>query len=301
MANIKELRGRIRSVTGIAQLTKAMEMVASMKLRKVQGKAQSSRPFANEIRALIEHLDEFVGPDADIPLFRRRTVRTSGILLITSDRGLCGSYNSNILARFHEFEDEIKAAAPDRKIKVYCYGRKGYSYLTRRGYDVARYFVDPPLDKADYLAVKIVGQALMEAFESGVVDEVRLCYTNFVSVARFEPRLDAFLPVTSMPVGDAALGTSRDKAASSSVDYLMEPDPLTIFNRLIPKYLEIAIWDAMLQSLASEYAARRMAMKGATDAASRMRNELRRIYNRARQEGITRELLDIVGGANAVS
>jgi F-type H+-transporting ATPase subunit gamma len=296
MANIKELRGRIRSVTGIAQLTKAMEMVASMKLRKVQGKAQASRPFASEIRALIEHLDEHVGPDADIPLFRRRKVMTTGILLITSDRGLCGSYNANVLSRFHEFEDEIKAAHPERKLKIFCYGRKGYSYLTRRGYDVARYFVDPPLDKADYRTVRLVGEALMEAFEDGTVDEVRLCYTHFASVARFEPRLDAFLPVTTLPVGEAAKGSPK-----GDVEYLLEPDPVTIFNRLVPKYLEIAIWDAMLQSLASEYAARRMAMKGATDAASRMRKDLRRIYNRARQEGITKELLDIIGGANAVA
>lgn len=296
MANVKELRNRIKSVTSIAQITRAMEMVASMKLRKVQGKALANRPYTEEIRALLEHLDEFVGPDASVPLFQRRDVKTTGILLLTSDRGLCGSYNSNVLARMHEFEDEVRAHDPQRRLKFFCYGKKGYSYLYRRSYDIERYFVEPPIDKADFTAAKNVSTALVEAFESGVVDEVRLCYTRFVSAARFQPVLEAFLPVTTLPIGEAAKGSPKGTA-----DYLLEPDPVTIFNRLVPRYLEIVVFDAILQSLASEHASRRMAMKGATDAASRMRRELRMKYNRARQENITKELLDIIGGANAVS
>ena len=289
MANLKELRGRIKSIGSIAQITKAMEMVASMKLRKVQGKAVANRPYTLDIRAMVEHLAGSCGEEAGLSLLRRREVRTSGVFLITSDRGLCGSYNANVLGTFTGWKDEVLAAHPERKIKLFCYGKKGYSFLNRRGYDIERFFVEPPLDKADFSAARMVAQALVAAFEDGTVDEVRLFYTHFASVARFRPSNDAFLPV-GIEVGSEGW---RD-------DYILEPSPEMIFDRLIPRYLETMVYDAMLQSLASEHASRRMAMKGATDAATSMGKDLKKIYNRARQENITRELLDIIGGANAV-
>ncbi|MCB9885233.1 MAG: ATP synthase F1 subunit gamma [Planctomycetes bacterium] len=293
MANLKELRGRIKSVASIAQITRAMEMVASMKLRKVQAKAQSFHPYTEEIRYMIERISGKVASEGDVPLFTRREVQTVGILVITSDRGLCGSYNSNLLFGLKRYADELIAAG--KKVKFWCYGRKGYAWLTRRGFEVERFFVEPPLDRADFTAAKMIGQALVEAFTDGTIDEAKLYYTRFVSMIKFAPTNEGFLPISTIEVGKGAGDSSYD------LDFLLEPDAAAVFNRLMPRYLETVVFDAMLQSLTSEHASRRMAMKGATDAAVRMNKGLKKIYNRARQENITKELLDIVGGASAVS
>lgn len=292
MANLKELRGRIKSVASIAQITRAMEMVASMKLRKVQAKAQSFHPYVAEIRQMIEALAGKVASEGDVPLFLGREVKTVGFLVIASDRGLCGSYNSNLLFGLKKVVDALQAEG--KRAKFWVYGRKAYAWLTRRGFAVERFFVEPPLDKADFTSAKLVGQALVEAFTGGAVDEVRLYYTRFQSMIKFVPSDAPFLPIRSIQVGEAAAGPR------TAQDFLLEPDATTVFNRLLPRYLETVVFDAMLQSLTSEHASRRMAMKGATDAAVRMNKGLKKVYNRARQENITKELLDIVGGANAV-
>lgn len=293
MANLKELRGRIKSVASIAQITRAMEMVASMKLRKVQAKAQSFHPYVEEIRHMIEALAGKVSGEADVPLFQGREVKTVGFFVVASDRGLCGSYNSNLLFSLKKVADALLAEG--KQVKFWVYGRKAYAWLTRRGFAVERFFVEPPLDKADFTAAKLVGQALVDAFTGGVVDEVRLYYTRFQSMIKFVPTDAPFLPIRSIAVGDAAAPKAYE------LDFLLEPDATTVFNRLMPRYLETVVFDAMLQSLTSEHASRRMAMKGATDAAVRMQKGLKKVYNRARQENITKELLDIVGGASAVS
>lgn len=293
MANVKELRGRIKSVSNIAQITKAMEMVASMKLRKVQARALSSRPYTEEIVKLGRHLSDCVGGDAELPLFKARDVKTTGVFVVTSDRGLCGAYNANVVSRLHRYIDKLKAEH-GRECKLYIYGRKGYGYFHRRGFKVEKFFVEPPLDKMDFDAARQVVKELVSAFENGVVDEVRVFYTSFLSTARFAPNELEFLPVPSSELED-------DVDHSMEFDYLLEPDPETLLNLLLPKYLETVIYGAMLESLAAEHASRRIAMKGATDAATRMRVDLRRIYNRARQESITKELLDIIGGTAAVS
>lgn len=294
MANLKELRVRIKSVASIAQITRAMEMVASMKMRKVQGKAQSFHPYTDEIRHMIEHIAGRVQSDAELPLFAAREVKTTAIFLLTSDRGLCGAYNSNLLLELRRLIEATKAQDPARKFKFYVYGRKGYTWLTRRGYDVERFFVEPALDKADFDSAKLVGQALVEAFLSGAVDEVKIFYSRFASMIKFVPTTLPFLPVTTVAVG-------QQEKKGFERDYLLEPDAETVLNRLLPRYLETVVFDTMLQALASEHSSRRMAMKTATDAAVRMNKQLKKVYNRARQENITKELLDIVGGASAVS
>ncbi len=294
MANLKELRVRIKSVASIAQITRAMEMVASMKMRKVQGKAQSFHPYTEEIRLMINRLASLVQSEADLPLFQSRaTIATTGIFLLTSDRGLCGSYNSNLFSELRRQIEAIKAQDPQRKLKFFVYGRKGYAWLTRRGYDVERFFVEPQLDKATFDSAKIVGNALVEAWQKGVVDEVRVFYSRFQSMIKFVPTSLPFLPITSIAVG-------ADADQKFELDFLLEPDATTVMNRLLPRYLETVVFDAILQALASEHSSRRMAMKTATDAAVRMNKQLKKVYNRARQENITKELLDIVGGASAV-
>lgn len=293
MANLKELRGRIKSVASIAQITGAMEMVASMKLRKVQSKAQGFAPYTAEIRDMIFRIAAKVAGEEDVPLFTAREVKTVGIFLISSDRGLCGSYNSNLLAALRKKVDELQAEG--KQVKFWVYGRKGYAWLQRRGFEVERFFVEPPLDKADFAAAKHVAEELVEAFTSGAVDELRMFTTRFQSMVKFVPTDAAFLPIKTIAVGEDA------EEQKLELDFLIEPDATTVFNSLMPRYLETVVFDAMLQALTSEHASRRMAMKGATDAAGRMQKDLKKIYNRARQESITKELLDIVGGASAVS
>ncbi len=293
MANLKELRGRIKSVASIAQITGAMEMVASMKLRKVQSKAQGFAPYTAEIRDMIFRIAAKVAGEEDVPLFQAREVKTVGVFVISSDRGLCGSYNSNLLAALRKKVDALQAEG--KRVKFWVYGRKGYAWLQRRGFDVERFFVEPPLDKADFASAKLVAQELVDAFSSGQVDEMRMFTTRFQSMVKFVPTDAAFLPIKTIAVGEDA------EQQKMELDFLIEPDATTVFNALMPRYLETVVFDAMLQSLTSEHASRRMAMKGATDAAGRMQKDLKKIYNRARQESITKELLDIVGGASAVS
>lgn len=302
MANIKELRGRIKSIANIAKITKAMEMVASMKLRKVQNRALAIRPYTEELRGLLGHLASTVdgdeGSEKNMSLFLPRAeVKTVGVFLVTSDRGLCGSYNANVLAQLHAYEKKVEAAGA--KLKLYVYGKKGYTYLGRRGYDVERYYADPPLDALEFSAARIVGRDLVDDFRNGKIDAVQIAFTAFTSVARFEARVDAFLPVSDELVSDAI--KQRDAKGSAGHNYLLEPNAEELLDRICERYLETVVFDAMLESLASEMASRRMAMKGATDAASRMGRELKMAYNRARQESITKELLDIIGGASAVS
>ena len=303
MANLKELRGRIKSVTSIAQITRAMEMIASMKLRKVQAKAQTFYPYAQEMRQMVERLAAKVGTASGLPWFRTDPPKTTGVLLITSDRGLCGSYNTNLLKALHDLSEELRKQDPDRKIKFWCYGRKGYAWLTRRGYKVERFFVEPPLDKLDFRAAKMVGKELADAFLAGTVDNVRIYYSRFASIIRFEPTDERFLPIMNHDFVTTPSNEAKQRATSEAkdTDFLMEPDATTLFDALIPRYLETMVFGAMLQGLASEHASRRMAMKSATDAGMRMTKGLKKVYNRARQETITKELLDIVGGASAVS
>ncbi|MCK5944632.1 MAG: ATP synthase F1 subunit gamma, partial [Planctomycetes bacterium] len=271
MANLKELRGRIKSVASIAQITGAMEMVASMKLRKVQAKAQSFAPYTAEIRDMIFRIASKVAGEEDLPLFTERDVETVGIFLISSDRGLCGSYNSNLLLALRDKVDGLKQEG--KQVKFWVYGRKAYAWLKRRGFEVERFFVEPPLDKADFTSAKLVAQELVDAFTSGKVDEMRLFSTRFRSMVKFVPTDAPFLPIKTIAVGDDA------EQDSYELDFLIEPDPTTVFNALMPRYLETVVFDAMLQSLTSEHASRRMAMKGATDAAGRMQKDLKKIYN----------------------
>jgi len=302
MANLKELRGRIKSVGNIAQITRAMEMVASMKLRKVQAKALASHPYAAELRGIIERLSGRAAASGESPWFRVRQPKTTGVLLLTSDRGLCGSFNVNNFKVMKSVIDEVVAVDPGRQLKFWCYGRKGYTWLVRRGYHVERFFVEPQLDKLDFVAARLVVAELSKAFLDGVVDNIRIAYTRFASVARFEPTNVRFLPVMNRDFVTVDQNRAAQEAATDEpgVDYLIEPDPLTLHDLLVPRYLETVVFDAMVQSVASEHASRRMAMKSATDAAVRMTKALKKVYNRVRQENITKELLDIVGGANAV-
>jgi F-type H+-transporting ATPase subunit gamma len=290
---IRELRGRIKSIGNIKQITRAMEMVSTTKLRRFQDRAIASRPYAEEITGLVSHLAGTLGEEIqDRPLFRAGGGEKVAVLLVASDRGLCGAYNTNV---FRTLEETLKAS--ERTHDFFVYGRKGYQYLTKRGRNITQFFVEPELEKIDYRGAVHVAKALSDAFLSGEYHEVRVLYTAFESMVKYVPTWIDFLPIqaSSLTTDDSGDGESERGG-----DVILEPDATTIFDSLLPRYLETRIYNALVEALTSEYASRRVSMKNATEAAGDMQAELKGIYNRKRQEGITMDLLDIVGGAEAV-
>lgn len=287
MATIRALRTRIRSVQNIRQITRAMEMVASTKLRRFQGRAEGMAPFAAEIRGLMGRLAADPGAAAGQRLLRPGSGKAAGFLLITSDRGLCGAYNTNVL---HELERGLAGSAESR---IYLFGRKGAEWLRKRGLPPAAWFQEPDLEHADFAAAQAISARLAREFESGAIGSLALVYTRFESMARFVPVREPLLPI------DPAL-LEPSSAPGAWEGTLLEPGAEELLAALVPRYLAVQVHGAMMQALASEYASRRISMKNATDAAGSMKNALTRAYNQARQDNITRELLDIVGGAEAL-
>jgi F-type H+-transporting ATPase subunit gamma len=288
MAGIKALRQRITSVGNIKKITRAMEMVATTKLRRFQDRAIASRPYAEEITGLMGRLVALLGEDVgDRPLFRRGAGEKTLVLVVTSDRGLCGAYNSNVLRALEEWR-----AGRSESLRYFVYGRKGFRYMDKRGYDIKSFLVEPALEAIDYRNAAVTARMLTREFLSGEFREVWMLYTAFESMTRYLPTWVQVLPIASAP---------EAPSAPAPGDVLFEPDAATVFDQLVPRYLETRIYNALLEALTAEYASRRFAMKNATDAASDMLKALRGIYNRKRQETITKELLDIVGGAEALS
>jgi len=289
MASVKELRLRINSVGNIQQITRAMEMVATTKLRRFQDRAVASRPYTEEIAGLVSHLAGVLGEDvAENPLFQKGAGDKTAVLLVSSDRGLCGAYNSNLFA---SLEGWLKDR-DETMVDFFVYGKKAYSYLNSRGLNVERFLVEPPLESVDFGNAARTAQTLVDAFLGGDYDSVHVYYTAFQSMVRYDPTAFQLLPLEAEP--------AEGEEAQGGGDLILEPDAETIFESLIPRYLEVRVYNALLEALTSEYASRRMSMKNATDAATDMIKMLKGQYNRLRQENITKDLLDIVGGAEAL-
>lgn len=294
MAGVKELRVRIKSVGNIKQITRAMEMVASTKLRRFQDRAVASRPYADEISGLVGRLASMLADDlADRPLFRAGEGKEIMALVVSSDRGLCGAYNSNLFRQLERW----RAEHSEREVAYQVYGRKAQTYMSKRGFKIENYIQEPRLEAVDYQNAAQAASILQEAFLSGRFEEIWILSTRFESATRYKPEFHKFLPIDPI---DLAPDGESDEDAAHGQDVILEPDAVTIFEQLVPRYLEARIYNALLEALTSEYASRRFAMKNATEAANDMQAELKSIYNRKRQENITKELLDIVGGAEAV-
>jgi F-type H+-transporting ATPase subunit gamma len=289
MGGIRELRGRIKSVGNIRQITRAMEMVASTKLRRFQDRALSSRPYSQEITGLVGRLAAVLGEEVGKrPLFQPGAGKAVAVLLVSSDRGLCGAYNSNL---FRALELWLRSLPPGTEVRYFVYGKKGYQYLNARKRKIERLFVEPVLEQVDYRGAARAAKDLADVFLSGEYREVRVLSTAFESMVRYVPRWIDFLPIQAATLG---------AAAEAGGDVILEPDAPTIFDRLVPRYLETRVYNALIEAITSEYASRRVSMKNATEAAKDMQGALKLVYNRKRQETITKELLDIVGGAEAL-
>jgi F-type H+-transporting ATPase subunit gamma len=283
------LRRRIRSVQSTKKITRAMELIAATRVAKAQQRVQAARPYSEEITSVIQHMAE-AGGVGDHPLLRPAAdSRKVAYVVITGDRGLAGAYNSNVI---RAAEREVQARRSEGKdySLVIC-GKKGVGYFRFRGFQVDAEFTGMS-DTPTYENAREVAGTVSEMFESGAVQEVVLVYTRFLSVATQRVTVRQFMPLTG--VGEESAGDA------AKADYEFEPGPGQILGRLLPRYVEARLFAAMLDAAASEHAARQRAMKSATDNADELITKLSRIMNRARQDSITTEIMEIVSGAEAL-
>lgn len=285
MASLKDLRRRIRSVKSIQQVTKAMEMVAAAKLRRAQARALAARPYAKKLTEMLDNLAA-AASELEHPLFKAREVKTTALVVVTSDRGLAGAYNTNLI---RAAELRLRAAAPGA-IQLVLVGRKARDYFKRRKYPVMAVHTPVPAE-ADLEFVRQLTATLIEAFESGTVDRVEVLYTQFVSALNRRVTTEVFLPIGA---------ESADGKKPPEGDTIFEPDAETIFAELLPRYAMAKLFAASADALASEHGARMIAMGSARKNAGEMIDHLVLVRNRLRQAAITKEIAEIVGGAEAL-
>ena len=306
MPNPREIHRHMRSIGNIQQITKAMKMVAAARLRRAQEKAASSRPFADKIESmLITALgDSTLQSKLDLgeaPLMASRSVQKTGFIVIAGDKGLAGPYNSNVL------KHALAEITECENYSIITVGRKAKEYFQHRGFDVAKDFFGLS-DKPNFDYAEQIAKAASEMFISGEVDEVKLIYTHFKSALSFTPETTPLLPV--LVPGEKAVRISSGVSFPAGEDgeeeeeigeVIYEPNPQTLMKELLPNYVKTLIYAALMQAAASELGARMTAMSSATDNASDLLRSLELSYNKARQAGITREINEIVGGAEALS
>ncbi|MEK7847379.1 MAG: ATP synthase F1 subunit gamma [Chloroflexota bacterium] len=285
MPNIRQIRRRIRSVQNTAKITKAMEMIAASKMRKAQQLVLAARPYAGKILDVLAHLSAQRKEEEELhPLLQvRPETKRIELVHVTTDRGLCGALNANVNRRAAAFILEQQ-----KPVSIVAVGRKGRDFMHRTGQELRAVFVGV----GDYPAVVDVlpiARIVIDDYSSGHADRVYLCYTQFINTMVQRPVLRQLLPVEP-----AAL------ARRQQVGYLYEPDPAQVLAALLPRFVEMQVYHALLEAKASEQSARMVAMRSATDNALDMINELTLLRNKVRQEMITKELLDIVGGVTAL-
>ncbi|MGA8049612.1 MAG: F0F1 ATP synthase subunit gamma [Burkholderiales bacterium] len=287
MPGTKEIRNKIKSVQNTRKITKAMEMVSASKMRKAQERMRATRPYGEKIRNVAAHISH-ANPEYRHPfLVARDTVKGVGLILITTDKGLCGGLNTNALRMALNHYKEWRAQGEE--IEVCCVGNRGLGFMQRLGANIVSEAVQlgdrPQLDK-------LIGavRVMLEGYVEDRVDRVMIVYTRFINTMKQEPVMEQVLPLTGERMG----------APEGSWDYLYEPEAKTVLDQVLTRYIEAIIVQALAENMASEQSARMVAMKAASDNADTLIDELTLIYNKNRQAGITKELSEIVGGAAAV-
>ena len=294
MAGSKEIRTKIKSVENTRKITRAMEMVAASKMRKAQERMRAARPYAEKIRQVAAHLSHAHSEYRHSFLIKRAQVKNVGVIVITSDKGLCGGLNTNIL---RQVLSQMKVwNSENKKISICSIGNKGFSFMTRIGADVKSHLTglgDTPRMSNLVGVVKV----MLDAYTAGEVDAIYIAYNDFVNTMKQEPKLRLLLPLS-----DDLLTGDQGKAESTSMwDYIYEPEPKSVVDELLRRYVESLVYNAVTENQASEQSARMVAMKAASDNAKEVIGELKLVYNKARQAAITKEISEIVGGAAAVS
>jgi F-type H+-transporting ATPase subunit gamma len=298
LPSIREIRRRIRSVKNIAQVTRAMQMVAASRMRRAQEQVLATRPYAAKAGEILTHLAAQRGVDESLhPLLQHReTIQRVGLVLITGDKGLCGSYNHNVIQKAWRFMSE--SPCPVELITV---GRRGRDAMWRlRQKIVAEYSNLPP--QPGVLDVAPIARTAMQGFISGQFDVVFVAHTDFVNTLVQRPEIWQLLPLQPVHLEKTPINEHRQAEPSLAVgEYIYEPDPRTILDAVLPRFTELQVYQTVLESLASEHSARMVAMRNATENANDLLADLTLTYNRARQEAITKEMLDIAGGAEALA
>ncbi len=285
MANIRLIRRRTRGIQGIVKITRAMEMIATSKMRRAQERGLAGRPYSEKIRQVLADLAALPQTgDLLHPLLQRRPVTKIAIVHITPDRGLCGGLNANINRKPASFI--LQQSIPVTLIAV---GRKGLDFMRRYGRDILAEFTGLG-DRPSLLDTLPISRIIIDDYTNGIIDLVYLVYAQFVSTMLQRPVLQQILPIEPAAIPGA-----------QNVDYIYEPSPEVVLGGLLPRFVEMQVYHAILESIASEQSARMVAMRNATENANELIGELTLVYNKARQESITKELLDITGGAEALA
>jgi len=289
MAGSREIRNKIKSVQNTRKITKAMEMVAASKMRKAQERMRHARPYADKVRNIAAHLAG-ANPEYRHPfLVRRDTIKAAGLILITTDKGLCGGLNTNVLRMSTQRLRELESAGT--KVQVTAIGNKGLGFMQRINAKVVSHLVllgDQPHMERLIGPVKLQ----LDAYAAGEIDAVYIGYTRFINTMKQEPVIEQLLPLDPSKLEE----TSREY----SWDYLYEPDAQSVLDELLLRYVETLVFQAVAENMASEQSARMVAMKSASDNAKKVIEDLQLSYNKARQAAITKELSEIVSGAAAV-
>ncbi len=313
MASVRDIRRKIRVVKNISQITQAMKMVAAAKLRRVQDRVQKGKPYSQTMAELVGTLAPNVR-EFNHPLLEVRPVGAVGIVVIAADKGLCGSYNSNILRLSHQFIDrktrEMQEAGGDparQPIRIITIGRKATDYFTKRGYNVTQSFLSIGAD-TPYEQVRAASNAITGMFLTSQVDEVYICYTEFITTISQRPQAVKFLPIeppgatteTTPNANGAGPNVASNDGESGTIEFIFEPSAPQLLGVLLPRFVETRVYQILMEAVASEFGARMTAMTNATKNAGEQIDALTLLANRTRQAGITKELLEIVGGAEAL-
>ena len=289
MAAGKEIRGKIKSVENTKKITKAMEMVAASKMRKAQDRMRAARPYSEKVRNIAGHLSK-ANPEYVHPFMQTNDAATAGFIIVTTDKGLCGGMNTNVLRAVTNKMRDLQSEG--KGIEAVAIGNKGLGFLGRIGAKVVSHVTQ--LGDTPHLE-KLIGpvKVLLDAYAEGRVSAVYLCYTKFINTMKQESVVEQLLPLSAEKM-------QQEAGKQHAWDYIYEPDAAAVIDDLLLRYVEALIYQAVAENMASEQSARMVAMKAATDNAGNVINELKLVYNKTRQAAITKELSEIVAGAAAV-
>ena len=293
MPSTKEIRGKIKSVQSTRKITKAMEMVAASKMRKAQERMRQARPYGDRIRNIVAHLAQ-ANPEYKHPfVLRRSEIRNVGVILISTDKGLCGGLNTNIQRALLQQVKQWEASGV--KFQATAVGNRGFGFLQRLNANIVSHVVQvgdkPHLER-------LIGpvKVQLDAYAAGTLDALYIAYTRFVNTMKQEPLIEQLLPLSA-----ERFAQSEAEKRAYAWDYIYEPDAQRVIDELMTRYVEAIIYQSVAENMASEQSARMVAMKAASDNAKKIIEELQLIYNKTRQAGITKEISEIVGGAAAIA
>lgn len=291
MANLKEVKGRIKSVVSTQQITKAMKMVAAAKLRRAQDRITQMRPYAQKLTEIIQNVSASAGGAADNPYGEERAISRVLLIVVSSDRGLCGAFNSNSFKHTRALiAEKYSSAEASGNLEILPIGKKAYEFFKKRNYSVIDTYYTL-FEKLSFEGAIEAAEFVMGSFVDGRYDQVEIIYNEFKNVATQIVRNEQFLPIKEV----------ESEGPVSTTEYIYEPSQKDLFDELVPKSLKIQLYKTLLESNASEQGARMTAMGQATDNADELLKDLRLTYNRTRQAAITKEILEIVGGAEALA